>query len=57
MAAFYKKVGAKPKDAASLSMLLYRQKISTGKDIFKMPLPLRMFLPILLMIKVRTFFC
>lgn len=56
-AAFYKNLGQYPNDIAILSMLLYLQKISTGNEIFKIPLPLKMFLPILLMMKVKTFFC
>ena len=57
VAAFYKKVGANPNDAASLSILLSLQNISTGKLIFSIPFPLRIFLPILLIMNVSTFFC
>jgi hypothetical protein len=56
-AAFSKNGGAYPNDAASLYILLYLQKISTGREIFSIPFPLKIFLPILFMIKVKTFFC
>lgn len=54
---FSKNTGQYPKELDNLSILLYLQKISTGSDIFNMPFPDKIFLPILFMIKVNTFFC
>ena len=50
LAAFYKNDGPKPKDIASLSMLLSLQKISTGRETFKIPFPVVIFFPILFII-------
>jgi len=54
---FSKKMGKYPNELANLSILLSRQKISTGSEILRIPLPDRMFRPILFIINVNTFFC
>ena len=57
LAASYKNTGAYPYELQSLDKLESSPNASTGKEMDKIPFPLKMFLPNLLKTFLRTLFC